>query len=597
MRTHSPGYGATIYEVEGAGYQPAFSIWLAKQSAVAIDTETTGLNWASKDFEVRLVQIGNTNEAWVFPARLAAEALRAVVGQDTRVYMHNAPFDLLVLNAGRLCNVDVLRERVIDTRILAHLLDPRARMEGGLGHGLKELSTALISPDAGRLEKELHEVFRSELKAKPTTAGWRLIPDNHPTYVQYAGMDPIFTLRLAEILERRVRVAGMSHLIDFEHKVQRLTTQMMLRGIRIDVDYTLGLSATLDERRVAAEAKALELGCENVNSPQQVAEALIALGWTPDPKKVTSTGKPVVDKDVLNDLAEQGSPLAKAVVEAKRAGKWQTSYVEAMLSNRDEHDRIHPTIRSLAARTARMSVSDPPLQQLPTGDHTIRRCLIAEHDSVIGGVDYKAIEMRVLASLAGVSKMQEAIHAGEDLHDFTSRLLYGDDFTPDQRKLAKNTGFGKVYGGGAARLAITSGAPLPVVRKTIAEYDRLFPEVSVYAKQMAALAVSTGAITTCSGRRLPVDHGREYAAVNYMVQSTSRDVLAQGLLDLDSAGLLQYVLLPVHDEVLFSAPSAIAESIAKEIAGVLRVDDFMGLPLDVDASVYGPSWGHGYGAT
>lgn len=596
MREHRPGYGVTIYECEGAGDLPALSAWLAKQPAVAIDTETTGLNWAAKDFECRLVQFGNANEAWVVPARLLDTSLLLLaLTTVSTIYMHNAPFDTCVLGATQTWSLaNYISSKTIDTRILAHLLDPRARMEGGLGHGLKELSVALIDPDAGRLEKELSEVFRTELKAKPVSAGWRLVPDNHPTYVQYAGLDPIWTFRLAEILERRVRLAGMSHLIDFEHRVQRLTTDMMRRGIPLDVDYTKGLSATLEDRKLTAEAKAALLGCENVNSPDQVVAALMLHGWTPDPKKVTGTGKPAVDKDVLAELSEAGSPLAKAVVEAKRAGKWQTSYVEAMLSNRDSADRIHPTIRSLAARTARMSVSDPPLQQLPTGDATIRRCLIAEHGSVIGGVDYKAIEMRVLAALAGVRRMQDAILAGEDMHDFTATALYGDGFLPEQRKLAKNAGFLKVYGGGAKKMVTTAGVSMPVARKTMKMYDDLYPEIDLFSKRLAAEAVSTGAITTCSGRRLPVDHGREYAAVNYMVQSTARDVLAQGLINLDDAGLLQYVLLPIHDEVLFSGPSAKAESIATEISHALRVPDFRGLPLDVEATVYGPSWGDGY---
>ena len=597
MREHHPGYGATIYEVEKAGDLPAFSAWLRDQPAVAIDTETTGLNWAGADFEVRLVQFGNANESYVVPARHLTTATW-IYELPPRVYMHNAPFDILALSSLTGFYSSRLMFVTQDTRIMAHLLDPRAEMEGGLGHSLKGLSTALLDKDAGRLERELHEIFKTELKAKPVSAGWRLIPANHPTYVQYAGMDTIFTYRLAQVLERKLRTAGMSHLLDFEHRVQAVTTDMMYRGIRVDGVYTKGLADDLDEQRIEAEAKAQALGLENVNSPKQVAEALMRFGWTPDPKKMTATGQPIVDKDVLSELSTAGSPLALAVTEAKRAGKWLTSYVESMLVNRDSRGHIHPTIRSLAARTARMSVSDPPLQQLPTGDFTIRRCLVADRaDWQMGGVDYKAIEMRVLAALADVKNMKTAILDGEDIHDFTAKMLYGPGFTPAQRKLAKNTGFGKVYGGGAAKLALTSGTPLGIVKKAIKAYDDLFPEISKYAKSLGAEAAASGYIVTPSGRRLPVDKGKEYAAVNYMVQSTARDVLAQGLLDLAGAGLLGSVLLPVHDEVLFQAPAADAEIVAKDIANTLRVPDFRGLPLDVDASVYGPSWGHGYGAT
>ncbi|WP_088979775.1 hypothetical protein [Micromonospora echinospora] len=67
--------------------------------------------------------------------------------------------------------------------------------------------------------------------------------------------------------------------------------------------------------------------------------------------------------------------------------------------------------------------------------------------------------MRVLAALADVKKMKEAILAGEDLHTFTARLALGEEVWasltgPEKkrfRKLFKGAGFGKVYGGGLPR--------------------------------------------------------------------------------------------------------------------------------------------------
>src|SRR5690606_40476200 len=56
------------------------------------------------------------------------------------------------------------------------------------------------------------------------------------------------------------------------------------------------------------------------------------------------------------------NPLAEAVLHAKRAAKWNESYIGSFLTLRDENDRIHPRIGGLQARTARMSVSTPPLQ-------------------------------------------------------------------------------------------------------------------------------------------------------------------------------------------------------------------------------------------
>lgn len=66
---------------------------------------------------------------------------------------HNAPFDMLHL--ARLLEPDnvveavtTLMERTTDTSILAHLIDPRERKDGGIGHGLKNLAEEYVDPDA-----------------------------------------------------------------------------------------------------------------------------------------------------------------------------------------------------------------------------------------------------------------------------------------------------------------------------------------------------------------------------------------------------------------------------------------------------------------
>jgi DNA polymerase-1 len=203
--------------------------------------------------------------------------------------------------------------------------------------------------------------------------------------------------------------------------------------------------------------------------------------------------------------------------------------------------------------------------------------------------------MRVSAALAGVKRMIKAIAAGEDLHSFTARLVEGDDFTPYHRKLYKGVGFGKVYGGGATTLARQTGAPLDGVKAAIAAYDRVYPEIKKYGRALQRQAqFGAREVVTVSGRHLPLDRDRLYSATNYMVQSTARDLLAQAIVNIHDAGMLDYVLLPVHDELIFQAPEAEAPDVAREI-GRLMNSTFRGVPIESDPDVYGASWGAGYG--
>jgi DNA polymerase-1 len=249
-----------------------------------------------------------------------------------------------------------------------------------------------------------------------------------------------------------------------------------------------------------------------------------------------------------------------------------------------------------------MSVSNPPLQQHPSSDWTIRRCVIADEGQIIVAADYSAVEMRVLAAMADVKEMKRLIAEGADLHTETARMVYGpawDAAEPHAQKrmrgLMKTVGFGKVYGGGATGLARQSGLPYADVKHAVDRYDEVYPEIPLYGRKLQRQAAyGGGAIITPIGRRLPLDRDRAYAATNYAVQSTARDLLAQALCRIDDAGLSGHVLLPVHDELVCQFPEADAEEGIREI-GRLMESDFMGVPIASDPDLYGASWGAGYG--
>jgi DNA polymerase-1 len=211
-------------------------------------------------------------------------------------------------------------------------------------------------------------------------------------------------------------------------------------------------------------------------------------------------------------------------------------------------------------------------------------------------VDYSQVEMRVLAALSNDKNMTAAIMSGEDLHSSAAKLMFGDDFTDKERKLAKVAGFAKVYGGGAAVIARQTGVDIETAQHATNRYDRAFPGIKRYGRRLQDRAEHGKlSVITPSGRPLPLDRDRLYSATNYVVQSTARDVMAQALVKLDEAGLSEYLLLPIHDEVLAEAPTADAMEIAKLIADTMELD-FMGIPLTTDTEVASGSWGSLYGS-
>ncbi|MYR43113.1 DNA polymerase [Streptomyces sp. SID5910] len=603
------GEETTTRVPETAADLDEFRRWTERKASagemIGADTETTGLDTFSPTYRLRTAQFGDARDAWVLQTEVSdrtAEAARWAFDVLPRLVFHNATFDMLVLDRHLGVPLASMAPKVTDSKIIAHLFDSRPRHEGGYGLKLKELCARDVDPNAPDTQEDLTAVFRSIGETKAT--GWRKIDINHPTYLQYAGLDAILVSRWLPVGVERLRKVGVRQaLVDFEHRVMVVCAEMERRGMLVDQDYVRNLVDRLEEEAALHAGKASKYGVTSVNAPKQVATALVGMGETLTER--TDSGNLKVDKEILQSLADVDrnwerigartpNPLADAVLRSKRAGKWAKSYGVAMRDGLDGAGRLHPKISSLAARTARMSISSPPLQQLPSGDWTIRRALLADEGHRIISVDYSAVEMRVLAALADEKTMKSAIAEGRDLHDFTAELIWGPSFTTAHRKIGKGVGFGKVYGGGATTLSRQTGAPLDEVKAAVAAYDRVYPGIKRYSRTVQRQARANGyVVVTPTGRRVPLDRDRVYAATNYAVQSTARDVLCQALLNMHDRGLTDFLYLPIHDECLGSAPADIAEDVAKEIGDAMAMD-FFGVPLDTDPEVGGRSWGSLY---
>jgi len=103
-----------------------------------------------------------------------------------------------------------------------------------------------------------------------------------------------------------------------------------------------------------------------------------------------------------------------------------------------------------------------------------------------------------------------------------------------------------------------------------------------------------GYVITPIGRRLPCDEGRVYTLTNYTIQSSAADVLKRAIVDLDSAGYGPYMILPVHDEVVFDLPEEDVEQALKEIPEIMADREHFDIPLLADAEGGYDNWGEKY---
>ncbi|QGJ92212.1 DNA polymerase I [Mycobacterium phage MarysWell] len=559
---------------------------------LGLDSETTGLDIYSDDYRCRTVQFGNPTESWVVPVEKGpafANDARIAINAVDRFVLHNASFDLQVFDRCLDIPMETMWPKVLDTKILAHLIDPRGKDEGGSGHGLEELTRKYLDRDVADNVKTLMADLAKEHKTTKAKI-WKVpeLIDNH-RFNLYGGMDPVLAARLLQRL--LPMVPGQSKdLVPYEHKLAEICSYIEKTGFLLDVDYSQQLSARLVGDEDAWKEKALALGLENINSPQQVGAALMELGVKI--KGRTEGGQPKVDKVLLKELVD-GDPdlpatqLAKAIIEGKKAGKWRKTWVQKFLDSRDADDRCHASINPLRARTARMSITGIPAQTLPSGDWMVRRCFLADEGHLMASVDYQTQELRVLAALSKDPTMLEAFAKELDLHQMTADAAQVD------RKVGKMANFLTVYGGGPKALAEQASIPVDVAKNVLAAFARTYPKVSQLADRVGQSASVQGYIMTPMGRRLPVDPSRSYSALNYLIQSTSRDVTGKALVRLHEAGFTPYLRLPIHDEVLASLPAADADGMANEIGRIMT--EVMGpVTIGTDPEVGGRAWGSLY---
>lgn len=555
--------------------------WLEshKYEWIACDTETTGLDIFSDSYKVRTVQFGVGLEAFVVPIYLVDDW--SFIKEYSLVF-HNAPFDYLSIL--RYLGVRLDWNNIYDTKILAHLVDSRSVKDGGPGLSLQELIGFYFDKAVAEDIKGSMTKLARELKIKKSELFEKIDLWNH-TYLMYAGMDVVLTHWLFNYLLDKVPESAR-HLVRREHEIARICTSMEETGFLLDVEYAENLSHDLLQEQEAWESLAYwKYGVESVNSTAEVAEALIEDGVVLN--DLTDTGKYKVNSDILQPLADKGNILAQCVIAAKGYKKQRTSWVDKFIESRDSNNRCHASIMALQARTGRMSITGIPAQTLPSKDRVIRDCFIADPGEVIVSCDYKAQELRVLAALSGDANMINAFKHDADLHQMTA------DASGVDREVGKTVNFAYVYGSGPRNIAETCDISVAKARQVIKGFETTYPKVKAYSEHLQDLGQKQGYITTPYGRRLYIDKDRGYAALNYMVQSTSRDVTCDALLALDKAGFTPYLRLPIHDEVVVSIPAEHAEYGAAKIAKLME-KTIGEVHIKTDSDIYGRSWGDGY---
>lgn len=607
--------GVRLELVDSVAKAAEFLTWLSERrphDVVAVDTETGELpGRPTKDAlspwhgRLRLVQVGDGMTAWSIPwdgwNGVFIEAMSKFEGE---IICHNVAFEArwFALQS----KFDLPWHRVHDTMIAAHIIDP-------LGSGaLKQLTSLHVDARAAGLQRVLDEGM-----AKHGWT-WGTVPIDYQPYWTYGALDCILTTRLWEKFHEKVGPSGPYRMVyDLEMATRRVVTQMELNGARVDVPYSEKKYQELHDAADAIKQWGRDsYGGRSISSNKDLID-IFENKLGAEISEFTPSGQKKMDKDQLKKFVIGGNPetrqLAQAVLDMRKAAKLAETYFLNFIKLQID-GMVHPNVRTLGARTGRMSITDPALQTLGKGERTVRDAFIPrdpENECIITS-DLDQVEFRMFASMSQDQQLIDLFNradadmaAGDpngDAFTYIMRELYNDPEATKKdkrRKLIKGYIYGRLYGAGVSKQALTAGVPESQMREVANAFDFNYPGAKVFTQkvedqgQRRFREEGQGYVITNTGRRLPCDEGKIYTLVNYAIQGGAAEVFKLDLLKCDAAGLTPWMMVPVHDEIVMSVPKDQVDDIKAELKECMTTRDGWAVPLT--AGVDGPfqTWGEG----
>ena len=585
-----------------------FISWLGERrphNAIAIDTET-GENPGGerKDAlspwhgQLRLVQVGDGMTGWAIPWKEWAGVFYEAMDKfDGPIVCHNIAFEARWFDVHSTWQMPWGRSH--DTMIMAHIIDP-------LGSGaLKRLSSLYVDSRAAAMQETL------DVSLVTNGWTWGTVPTNFQPYWAYGALDTVLTMRLWEQFWEKCGPGQPYHrAYELEMAARKIVTRMEINGARIDLDYS---KKKFDELTSYAESvktwAAQTYNGVSITSNIQLVRLFENLGA--EITALTPSGQKSADKDQLQLLSIEGNAevknLADTVLKQRKADKLANTYFANFL-NDNVNGFVHPSVKTLGARTSRMSIQNPALQTLPKGDATVRTAFIPkDEDHVIITSDLDQVEFRMFASLSKdpnlITLFNRADATGSDPFTEIGREIYNDPTmqrSDKRRNLIKGTVYGRLYGAGVSKQALTAGVPEMQMRQVSDAFDTRYPGMALFQRQIEDAgmrrlkAEGQGYVYTWTGRRLPCDDDRAYTLVNYLIQGGAAEVFKSNLVKLDQADLTELLIVPVHDEIVLNAPRKDVQEIMQIVKECMTTREGWDVPLT--SGIDGPleTWGDKY---
>ena len=437
------------------------------------------------------------------------------------------------------------------------------------------------------------------------------IPEVDADLFEHLGRKAMAIGLLAEpLLKKLTDHAQLDLYRDIELPLTQILAQMEAMGITVDAQQLLQMDSKLTERLSELEQTIYQqAGHEfNIQSPKQLGVVLFEeMGYTPLKKTKTGYSTSVEVLEKMGDV-----PIVASILAYRQIAKIKSTYVEGLLRVIHGSDsKVHTRYLQTLTQTGRLSSVDPNLQNIPVRieeGRQIRKAFVpSEPNWQILSADYSQIELRVLAHITGDANLQAAFINGEDIHAATARRIF--DVPDDQpvdgniRRQAKAVNFGIVYGISDFGLSKNIGVSRQQAKAIIETYFEQYPDVKKWSESIIASARENGYVETIAHRRryLPDINAKRFnarsfaerTAMNSPIQGSAADIIKIAMINvqaaIEKAGLKANMLLQVHDELIFEAPTDEMAELEQLVSKTMDSAVQLAVPLLVSTHI-GASW-------
>lgn len=564
---------------------------LEKQPFFCIDAETT----SEDPMRAELVGFGvgfEEGKAYYLPMYPDLLPLFKPLLQKKPVYGHNIKYDMHVFRRGGM----PLHHIIFDTMVASYLIQADERQHSLDRLAFKEFEKVKI-PIEDLIGKGKKQITMREVPLDKIT--------------EYCCEDIDYTIRLKNLYEKQLHDRKLDKLFkEIELPLIDVLAKMEARGVFVDTKVLRPLSEKIQKDLHHLQTEIYKLAGEefNLNSPKQLSEILFTKLNIRAPKK-TATGFST-NADVLESLALE-YPIAELILEYRSLEKLRSTYIDTLPEQiHPETGRIHCTFNQSVAATGRLASQNPNLQNIPVRTELGREIRAAFRPqkpgwSYVAG-DYSQIELRLLAHFSLDPKLVEIFKQGKDIHAATAASIFGvsqEEVTPEMRYRAKAVNFGIIYGQQAWGLSQELKIEPKVAGEFIEKYFHNYPGVKNYLEKMKQEARETKVTKTLMGRerRLPditasnpmIRQAQERLAVNTPLQGTNADLIKLAMIQLEEKieklSLKGYMILQIHDELIFEVPDEEVPVFEKLVKETLEGVATLNVPLVVNIGV-GKNW-------